>query len=161
MSKKIILFSLLVSFFCLTINNSSDALFFKRHKTVKKQTQQVQTERKEEKKVILAEIFASWCPGCKNIQPTIDQLIKEVPEIDFVQFDVSTPSRAQASGKLAKELNLLNFYLVNKSKTATVGVVIRSSGEIISLLQNNPSVDDYKNAIQQALLKIKESTTPP
>lgn len=159
MLKKVFIILTLFSLICFTVNDRSDA-FFKRNKAVKKQASN-EAPVTEQKKILLVEIFASWCPGCKNIQPTLDQLVKEVADIDLIQLDVSTPSKAQASSKLAKELNITDFYNSNKSKTSTIGVIVRKSGEIVSLFENNNKLEDYKAAIEEAKTKDKALDNPP
>ena len=165
MFRKIILILMLISFIWVTINNSSSAaFFFKKHKAINKQAvknnERVE-QRTGEKKIILAEIYASWCPGCKNIQPTLDQLVKDFPQIELVQLDVSTPSKAEASQKTAKDLKIIDFYNVNKNKTATVGVIIPTTGEVVSIFHNENSKDLYRPSIQDAQTKEKELHLPP
>lgn len=157
MFKKLITFFLLFSM--VSFVSPSEAGFFKRSKTVKKNAHE-QSEKKIEKGILVVEIFASWCPGCKNIQPTLDELVKEVSGIDFIQLDVSTPSRAKASAELAKELKISDFYNANKSKTATVAIIVKKSGEIISVFENNNNLEDYKTSIQQAQTKEKALENP-
>lgn len=144
----------------LTLNNISYAGIFGKKAAEKKKDQPVKANpfkvaKKENEKILVAEIYANWCPGCKNIQPTIDQLIKEVSDIKYVQLDVSTPSKAKASEKVAKDLNISDFYEVNKSKTATVGIIIPFKKEVVSTFQNNNNIDDYKTAIQEGKTKQK------
>ena len=160
MIRKIILVLMLVFFMGATVNDPSNAFPFKKHKGVSKQPVKVE-QRVGEKKIILAEIYASWCPGCKNIQPTLDLLIKDFPQIELVQLDVSTPSKAEASQKLAKDLKIIDFYNINKSKTATVAVIIPTTGEVVSIFHNENSEDLYKPAIQDAQTKEKELHNPP
>lgn len=163
-------FLILVIGLSLTLNNLSYASFFgKKTKdsethsaTAKEKKKNEPTKlkssksvKKENEKVLVAEIYANWCPGCKNIQPTIDQLLKEVTDIQYVQLDVSTPSKAKASEKIAKELNITDFYEVNKSKTATVAIIIPFKKEVVSTFQNNNNIDDYKTAIQEGKTKQK------
>ncbi len=156
-------FLLLISLLSILVfDNPSYAIFKK--KTGSENTKQaeklkeVKSGKKENKfneKILVAEIYASWCPGCKNIQPTLDQLLKEVSGIEYIQLDVSTPSKAKSSEKLARELDILGFYESNKSKTATVAVIIPFKRDIVSIFQNNNNVDDYKTAIQSAKTKQK------
>ena len=157
MFKKITAFLLLFLLIGATTNNSSDAFFFGKKK--KQPVEKVQ--KKEEKKVLVVQIYASWCPGCKNIQPTLDQLVKEVSDINFVQLDVSTPSKAQASAKLAKELKVDDFFAANKSKTATVAIVTPTTHEIISVFENDNDVENYKKAIEKAKTQEKSLENPP
>ena len=164
MFRKIVLALVLISFIGITIENPSSAFFFKKHKTTNKQVTKnnVRVEQRTgEKKIILAEIYASWCPGCKNIQPTLDLLVKTFPQIELVQLDVSTPSKAEASQKVAKDLKIIDFYNVNKSKTATVGVVVPTTGEVVSIFHNENSEELYKPSIQDAGTKEKELHLPP
>ena len=160
MLKKLTILVILFLLIGTSFQKDASAFFFKKHKAVTRQAEK-KTEVALEKKILVVEIFASWCPGCKNVQPTLDQLVKEVPEIDFIQLDVSTPSKAQGALKLAKDLNVSDFYSANKSKTSTVAVIVRKSGEIISLFENNSKIEDYKAAIEEAKTKDKALDNPP
>ena len=155
MLKKSLICMLVISLFGLISENSSSSAFFKRKKAAKKEVVE-QKEKKEEKKIIVAEIFASWCPGCKNIQPTLDQLLKENTDINFVQLDVSTPSKAKASAKLSKDLKIESFYNANKSRTAAVGIIIPHTLEIVTILHNNNEIEVYEVALKEARNKQNE-----
>ena len=160
MIKKIFIFISLVTVTVLTFDNSVEAGFFKRLRSAKNESKKETVEAP--KPVIVALIYASWCPGCKNIQPTIDQIEKELgSQIEIIYFDVSTPKNAIASAKKSKELKLDDFYNSNKSKTSTAAVIVQKNGEVISIFQNNNKVDDYKSAIQEALTKAKAIENPP
>ena len=161
MFKKVIVFSLLISIISFFVINPSYAGFFKRHKAAKKQTVEQTTKKIEEKKILVVQIFASWCPGCKNIQPTLDQLTKENTDIELIQLDVSTPSKAKVSAKRAEELKVIDFYNANKSKTATVAVIVPTTSEIVSVFQNNNDLSDYTAAIDQARTKEQVLKNPP
>lgn len=148
MIKRIITF--LLATLILFTGLESSAIFFKKSKGKKKETVK-QTQVKEEKsKVLLVQIFASWCPGCKNVQPTLDQLSLDNSDFEFVRLDVSTPSKAKVSAKKAEELKIGDFYAANKSKTATIAVIVPSTKEIISVFQNNTDIEDYLEAIKKA-----------
>lgn len=160
MLKKILLVLTLILSVGLTFTQSSKAGFFKKHKKVEKKA--APQAVKEEKTAVVVEIYASWCPGCKNIEPTIDLLLKDHPEVEFVKLDVSTPSKAKESAKKAEELKILEFYNANKSKTATVAVFVPSTTEIVSVFQNNSDIEDYENALKQAKEKeqaLKQAKT--
>ena len=164
MFRKVVLILMLISFSGIVVNPSY-AFFFKKHKTTNKQGVKSggkDEQKPGEKKIILAEIYASWCPGCKNIQPTIDLLLKDfAQQIELIQLDVSTPSKAEASQKTARELKIIDFYNANKSKTATVGVIVPTTGEVVSIFHNENSEEAYKPAIQDAQTKEKELYLPP
>ena len=161
MFKKIILFLVLFSLIGFGFYEPSSAGFFKRHKAAKNQTTEQAPKKNEDKKVLLVQIYASWCPGCKNIEPTIDQLLKENSDVELVQLDVSSPSKAKASAKRAEELKITDFYNANKSKTATVAIIVPTSTEIVSVFQNNNDLSDYKTAIQEAKTKEQALKNPP
>ncbi|MBI3308129.1 MAG: thioredoxin family protein [Candidatus Melainabacteria bacterium] len=149
MIKKVAIFLSLICLLGGTLLQPSEAFFIKKKKIVNKQV----TEAVDESitKVLVVEIYAGWCPACRNIQPTLDLLQKEEPNIKFVQLDVSTPSKATKSAELANGLNIVDFYKLNKSKTSTVGVFKPSSRKLVAVFQNNNEIDDYKEAIQKAL----------
>ncbi len=160
--KRSVLFLLVLLLVNLWVNslNPATASFFKKGKTKKKQSATQTVQKAENKKVLLIQIYASWCPGCKNIQPTLDQLTKENTDFELVQLDVSTPSKAKISAKKAEELKVIDFYNANKSKTATIGVFVPTTLEIVSVFQNNSVVEDYIQAINEAKTKEKSLEQP-
>lgn len=161
MIRKITLFTFILSLLAFNSFYVADAFFFKKHKATKKEEAIKEEEKKKEAQVLVVQIFASWCPGCKNIQPTLDQLVNEVEDINFVQLDVSTPSKSQTSSKRAKELKINDFYSANKSKTSTVAVIVPGTGEIISIFENNNNLEEYTEAIEKAKTKQKTLENPP
>ena len=152
MLKKIIVFFVLVLAF--TDYCPSEAFFLKK-KSGKEPTSQNQVE----KKILVVQIYAVWCPACKNIQPTLDLLKKEISDIDFVRLDVSTPFKASESLQAAKDLGIEDFYKLNKSKTATVAVFVPSTKELVSVFQNNNDIDEYKAAVMDAKTKEKRAVS--
>jgi thiol-disulfide isomerase/thioredoxin len=61
-------------------------------------------------KPVMVEIYASWCPGCKNIAPTISQLKKQYAgKANFVVLDVTDSKTTQASMRMAAKLGLTDF----------------------------------------------------
>ncbi len=160
MLRKTLLILTLVLSVGFTFTQPSNAGFFKKNKKSDKKS--VPQTVKEQKSALVVEIYASWCPGCKNIEPTIDLLLKDHAEIEFVKLDVSTPSKAKESAKKAEDLKILEFYNANKSKTATIAVFVPSTTELVSVFQNNSDMEDYENALKQAKEKeqaLKEAKT--
>lgn len=160
MFKKIVALIVLISIFMISTDSPSDAFFFKRKKEAIKESVE-KAHKKEEKKILLVQIYASWCPGCKNIEPTLDQLIKEVADINFIKLDVSTSSKAQEASKIAKELKISDFYTSHKSKTATVAIITPTTGEVVTVLENDNDIESYKQAIEKAKTQEKSLENPP
>ena len=145
--KKIFLLMMIALLFVQTPADAS--LFGFKGITSKKRIRKVD-DVKEQRRVVLVEIYAKWCPLCKNIQPTLDLLAKEVSDIEIVQLDVSNKEKAEESEKKAKGLNIRNYYLANKNKTGSVGVLVGSTREVVTVLYNSNDMDEYKQAIQKA-----------
>lgn len=129
------------------------SLFGKQGISSKKHPKKV-SDISEKRKVILVEIYAKWCPLCKNIQPTLDLLLKDVPDIKLIQLDVSTKEKTEESLDIARENDLEEYYLANKNVTGSVAVIVASSREISEVLYNETNLDKYKESIE--LAKIKE-----
>lgn len=157
MLNKLVVIVSLLTLFSILITNNSEALFFKKNKAEKKEA----SEKKGENKILVVEIYAQWCPACKNIQPALDLLLKDIKDIEFIQLDVTNPTSAAKSRDLAEELGIEDFYQLHKSKTSTVAVFVPSTKEIVKVFQNNNDVDDYKDAIQLAKTKEKAAGAYP
>ena len=39
-------------------------------------------------KPVFVDFYATWCGPCKMMEPIIEQVSEEVPEVDFVKIDV-------------------------------------------------------------------------
>ncbi|GET38008.1 hypothetical protein MiSe_27620 [Microseira wollei NIES-4236] len=73
---------------------------------------------------VVVDVFASWCPGCKNIAPTLSQLKQEYSDkVNFVVLDVTEQAKLQATATTAKKLGLGQFLEATKSQTSTVAIV--------------------------------------
>jgi thiol-disulfide isomerase/thioredoxin len=106
-------------------------------------------------KPVVVEIYASWCPGCKNIAPTLSQLEQQYgSKMSLVVFDVSDSKTTQASIKKATKLGLTNFFNTNKSKTSTVAIIDPASGKVVKQFQNNPELADYTAALDLSIAKM-------
>jgi thiol-disulfide isomerase/thioredoxin len=103
-------------------------------------------------KPVLVDIYASWCPACKNIAPTLSQLGQQYAgKVEFVVLDVSDKATtAQAEAK-AKELGLSDFLDANKAQTGTVTIVNPATGQILAQHRNNANLADYTTVLDTAL----------
>ncbi len=106
-------------------------------------------------KPVVVDIYASWCPGCKNIAPTLSKLEQQYgTKMNLVVFDVSDAKTTQASMKKAAALGLTNFFNANKSKTSTVAIIDPANGKVVKQFQNNPELADYTAALDLSIAQI-------
>jgi thiol-disulfide isomerase/thioredoxin len=106
-------------------------------------------------KPVVVEIYASWCPGCKNIAPTLSQLEQQYgKKMSLVVFDVSDGKTTQASMKKADELGLTDFFNANKSKTSTVAIIDPMNGKVVKQFQNNPELADYTTVLDLSIAQM-------
>jgi thiol-disulfide isomerase/thioredoxin len=109
-------------------------------------------------KPVVVDIYASWCPGCKNIAPTLSQLKKRYgSKVNFVVFDVSDSKTTQAAMKTAEKLGLTNFFNANKSQTATVTIFDPATGKIAKQLRNNADLTEYTSIIDSSISKMSST----
>jgi thiol-disulfide isomerase/thioredoxin len=103
-------------------------------------------------KPVVVDIYASWCPGCKNIAPTLSQLKQDYSgKVNFVVLDVTDPGKLRASEAMAKELGLANFLRDNKSKTSMVAIIDPATGKILASYKNNANKADYAKILNAAI----------
>ena len=105
-------------------------------------------------KPVLVDVYATWCPGCKNIAPTLSQLKQEYSgKVNFVVLDVTDKAKVQETQAQAEKLGLSKFLEANKSKTSTVAIVDPATGNILTMFKNNPNKADYTKILDTALAK--------
>ncbi|MBW4557607.1 MAG: thioredoxin family protein [Trichormus sp. ATA11-4-KO1] len=103
-------------------------------------------------KPVVVDVFATWCPGCKNIAPTLSQLKQEYSgKVNFVVLDVTDKAKLKETQAKAEKLGLGKFLEANKSKTSTVAIVDPATGNILALYQNNANKADYTKILETAL----------
>ncbi len=105
-------------------------------------------------KPVVVDVFASWCPGCQNIAPTLSQLKQEYSDkVNFVILDVTDQGKLQETASNAKKLGLGQFLETTKSQTSTVAIVDPATGNILAMFKNNPNKADYTKILDAALAK--------
>lgn len=106
-------------------------------------------------KPVVVDIYASWCPGCKNIAPTLSQLKQKYgSKASFVVFDVSDNKKTQASMKMAEKLGLTNFFNANKSQTATVAIIDPATGKVTRQFRNNAELSEYTSILDRSISQM-------
>lgn len=82
------------------------------------------TMMSDAKKPIVAIIRADWCSKCRELEPTMMQLMGEYKDrLQFVVMVVSDDQKSQESAKMAEKFGLKKFFAANKGKTSTVAVM--------------------------------------
>lgn len=106
-------------------------------------------------KPVVVDIYATWCPGCKNIAPTLSRLRQEYGnKAHFVVFDVTDRTTTQAAEAKARQLGLSEFLAANKSQTSMVAIIDPATGMILKQFRNNPNQRDYKAVLDMAISQM-------
>jgi len=105
-------------------------------------------------KPVVVDVYATWCPACKNIAPTISDLKKEYEgKVEFVVLDVSDKSTTAAAEATAKELGLSKFLAENKTQTGSLTIIDPATGKILAQYRNNADKAAYTQVLDKALAR--------
>jgi thiol-disulfide isomerase/thioredoxin len=105
-------------------------------------------------KPVVVDVYASWCPACENIAPTIAQLkTKYTDKVNFVVLDVSDKSSIKAAEAKAKELGLSEFLGSSKTQTGSLAIIDPATGNILAQHRNNPDLMAYTKVLDAAISK--------
>ncbi len=108
--------------------------------------------KKLQGKPVVVDIYASWCPACQNIAPTVSQLKEQYAgKVHFVVLDVSDRASTAQSEAIAQELGLSAFFAANKTQTGSLTIVEPSTGKILSQHRNNANKSTYTRVLDAAL----------
>ena len=87
----------------------------------------------EQKKVVLVDVWASWCPPCRGMMPVVDVIAEETKDwAEVVKLDAS----AEADMTAELGVNSLPTFLVYKDGkvvSSTIGAVPKST--LLDLMQ--------------------------
>ncbi len=110
--------------------------------------------KKLQGKPVVVDIYASWCPACKNIAPTVSQLKKQYEgKVNFVVLDVSDRASTAKSEAIARELGLGEFFAANKTQTGSLTIIDPSTGKILAQHRNNANKAAYTKVLDTAIAK--------
>jgi thiol-disulfide isomerase/thioredoxin len=105
-------------------------------------------------KPVVVDIYASWCPSCKNIAPTLAALRKTYGDkATFVVLDVSDKTTTAAAEKKAKELGLSEFLTANKANTGHVEIIDPATNTTLQKYDNNADKAAYTSVLDKAIAK--------
>jgi thiol-disulfide isomerase/thioredoxin len=103
-------------------------------------------------KPVVVDVYASWCPACKNIAPTVSQLKQQYAgKVSFVVLDVSDKSSTAKAEATAKKLGLSKFLAANKTQTGSLTIVDPATGKILAQYRNNADKTAYTSVLDTAL----------
>jgi thiol-disulfide isomerase/thioredoxin len=105
-------------------------------------------------KPVVVDIYASWCPACKNIAPTVSKIKQQYGnKITFVTLDVSNKTSSAKAEAKAKQLGLSKFFAANKTQTGSLTIVDPATGNILGQERNNPELTAYSTVLDSAIAK--------
>jgi thiol-disulfide isomerase/thioredoxin len=103
-------------------------------------------------KPVVVDIYASWCPACRTIAPTLSKLRQDYgTRVHFVVLDVSDKAKSEQSEAKARQLGLGAFLAANKTQTGMVTIIEPSTGKILAQQRNNPNTSAYTSVLNKAL----------
>ncbi|MEA5473215.1 thioredoxin domain-containing protein [Synechococcus sp. CCY9201] len=107
-------------------------------------------------KPVVVDIYASWCPACRTIEPTLRSLEKQkAGKATFVRFDVSDAAKLKASRERARALGLGPFLEANRSQTSLVAVINPATGATVQTFRASTDASAYSAAIKKTQSMIK------
>jgi thiol-disulfide isomerase/thioredoxin len=108
--------------------------------------------KKFQGKPVVVEIYASWCPACKNVAPTVSQLKKQYAgKANFLVLDVSDQAATSRSRNAAQQAGLSQFFSQNISQTGLVAIIDPATGNVLAQHRNNPDKSDYTSVLDAAI----------
>jgi thiol-disulfide isomerase/thioredoxin len=108
-------------------------------------------------KPVLVDIYASWCPACKSIAPTLSQVKQKYDgKVNFVVLNVTDRGTTKSSQSRAKQLGLGKFFQANKAQTGLVAIINPDTGEVIQEFRGNDNLKDYQASLDQAIKQISK-----
>ncbi|MCP9819378.1 thioredoxin family protein [Synechococcus sp. Cruz-9H2] len=107
-------------------------------------------------KPVVVDIYASWCPACRTIAPTLRSLQQsKAGKATFVTFDVSDAATLKASHERARALGLSAFLEANRSQTSLVAVIDPATGTTAQTFRASTDASAYSKAISKVQSMLK------
>ncbi len=108
-------------------------------------------------KPVVVDIYASWCPVCKNVAPTLAQLKKEYTgKANFVVLDVSNKDSTAKATARAKELGLDKFLAKNITQTGLIAVIDPATSKVIAEERDDTEIATYKKPLDAFIAKANK-----
>lgn len=107
-------------------------------------------------KPVVVDIYASWCPACKNVAPTLEKLKKEYAgKANFVVLDVSNKDSTAKATAMAKELGLSKFLAKNISQTGLIAIIDPATSKILAEERDETELAIYKKPLDAFIARSK------
>ena len=107
-------------------------------------------------KPVVVDVYASWCPVCKNVAPTLEKLKKEYAgKANFVVLDVSDKTTTAKAKARAKETGLDKFLSLNISQTGLIAVFDPATGKTLVEERGETEIATYKKPLDDFIAKAK------
>jgi thiol-disulfide isomerase/thioredoxin len=107
-------------------------------------------------KPVVVDIYASWCPACKNVAPALETLKKEYQgKANFVVLDVSDKTSTTKAIARAKELGLEPFLTKNQTQTGLIAILDPATGKVLVEARDNAEVATYKQPLDAFIAQAK------
>jgi thiol-disulfide isomerase/thioredoxin len=105
-------------------------------------------------KPVVVEIYATWCPACKNLAATKTALQQQYAgRVNFVVLDVTDKAAVKASETKAQQLGLSQFFNVYKAKTGTITIINPATGKILASEKNNTNQSLYTQILDREIAR--------
>jgi thiol-disulfide isomerase/thioredoxin len=107
-------------------------------------------------KPVVVDIYASWCPACKNVAPTLAKLNQEYAgKANFVVLDVSDQASTAKATARAKELGLDKFLAKNISQTGLIAIIDPATSKILTEERDEAEIATYKKPLDAFIARAK------
>ena len=108
-------------------------------------------------KPVVVDIYASWCPACRNIAPVLSQLKQKYKnKVNFIVLDVRDRESVSDSNRMAKKLGLSQFFNTYKAQTSTVAIMNPATGKVIKQFRNNADLAEYTAILDRSITEISK-----
>jgi len=106
----------------------------------------------EAPKVIALQFYADWCPGCKALQPKLDEAMKDAAGQPCltVKLDQTNKDSHQAEYMLAA-LGYADLWKDNAGKTGYVLLVDTKTKKVVATIDSKQEVKQIKSTLMAAL----------
>ena len=102
-------------------------------------------------KPIVAIIRADWCPACKRVEPTLNELAGQYKDkLEFVILDVTNEKTSAEAAVKARKYGLSKFFEANKKDTSAVAVFDKKHKQLFKTTHNYERAD-YVKAFDEAV----------